>query len=142
MLVSNRSNRGYMVLCRNCRENVKPNMHFKWSDLIRGLGIFYLAYFITKIPQCPNCNFPMPRRSIVLAIQPPQYLTKLAERSVLQLIHFKDRVVSASRGSYLNRKSYPSQYFASMKTHQTISFNMMTNEVHNSISLESDGFRK
>ena len=131
-----------MVFCRNCEENVLPKTYFSWSGFIRGLGFFYLMYVITKIPQCPNCNFPMPRRSLVFAIQPPQYLVKLAEMRVLQLTHFKDRVVSASRGSCLNRKSYPSQYFASMKTHQTASFNMMVNEVHNSISLESDGFRK
>ena len=72
----------------------------------------------------------------------PSDFMKLAEMSVLHLTHFKDRLVSASRGSYQNSKSYPSQYFASMKTHQTASFNMMVNEVHNSISLESDGFRK
>jgi len=129
-----------MVFCRNCEENVKPKTYFSWSGFIRGLGIPYLIYFMTKIPQCPNCNFPMPRRSLVFAIQPPQYLVKLAEMSVLQLIHLTDRL--ASRGSYQNSKSYPSQYFASMKTHQIISFNMMTSEVHNSISLENDGFRK
>jgi len=131
-----------MVFCRNCEENVKPKTYFSWSGFIRGLGFFYLMYVITKIPQCPNCNFPMPRRSLVFAIQPPQYLVKLAEMSVSQLTHFRDRLVSASRGSYLNRKSFPPQYFASMKTHQIISFNMMTNEVHNSISLERDAFRK
>jgi hypothetical protein len=131
-----------MIFCRNCEENVKPKTYFSWSGFIRGLGIFYLMYVITKIPQCPNCNFPMPRRSMVFAIQPPPYFMKLAGMSVLHLTHFKDRVVSASRGSYLNRKFAPSQYFASMKTHQTASFNMMVNEVHNSISLESDGFRK
>jgi hypothetical protein len=129
-----------MVFCRNCEENVKPKTYFSWSGFIRGLGFFYLMYVITKIPQCPNCNFPMPRRSLVFAVQPPQYFMKLAEMSVLHLTHFKDRL--ASRGSYQNSKSYPSQYFASMKTHQIISFNMMTNEVHNSISLERDGFRK
>jgi hypothetical protein len=131
-----------MVFCRNCEENVKPKTYFSWSGFIRGLGFFYLMYVITKIPQCPNCNFPMPRRSLVLAIQPPQYLVKLAEMSVLQLTRFRDKVVSASRGSYLNRKSYPSQYLASMKTHQIISLNMMTNEVHSSISLESNVFKK
>ena len=129
-----------MVFCRNCEENVKPKTYFSWSGFIRGLGIPYLIYFMTKIPQCPNCNFPMPRRSLVFAIQPPQYLVKLAEMSVLQLIHLTDRL--ASRGSYQNSKSYPSQYFTSMKTHQIISFNMMISEVHNSISLENDGFRK
>jgi len=72
----------------------------------------------------------------------PSDFMKLAEMSVLQLTHFRDKVVSASRGPYLNRKSYPSQYFASLKTHQTASFNMMVNEVHNSISLESDVFKK
>ena len=131
-----------MVFCRNCEENVKPKTYFSWSGFIRGLGFFYLMYVITKIPQCPNCNLPMPRRSLVFAIQPPQYLVKLAEMSVLQLTHFRDKVMSASCGSYLNRKSYQSQYFASMKTHPIISFNMMTNEVHNSISLESGIFEK
>ena len=131
-----------MVFCRNCEENVLPKTYFSWSGFIRGLVFFYLMYVITKIPQCPNCNFPVPRRSLVFAIQPPQYLVKLAEMSVLQLTRFRDKVVSASRGSYLNRKSYPSQYIASIKTHQIISFNMMTNEVHNSISLESDVFKK
>ena len=131
-----------MIFCRNCEENVKPKTYFSWSGFIRGLGIFYLMYVITKIPQCPNCNFPMPRRCMVFAIQPPPYFMKLAEMSVLHLTHFKDRVVSASRRSCLNRKFAPSQYFASMKTHQIISFNMMTNEVHSSISLESDVFKK
>ena len=131
-----------MIFCRNCEENVKPKTYFSWSGFIRGLGIFYLMYVITKIPQCPNCNFPMPRRCMVFAIQPPPYFMKLAEMSVLHLTHFKDRVVSASRRSCLNRKFAPSQYFASMKTHQTASFNMMVNEVHNSISLESGIFEK
>ena len=131
-----------MVFCRNCEENVKPKTYFSWSGFVRGLGIFYLMYVITKIPQCPNCNIPMPRRSMVFAIQLPPYFMKLAEMSVLQLIHFKNRAVSASRGSYLNRKSDPSQHFASMKTHQTASLNMLVSEVHNSISLESDGVRK
>jgi hypothetical protein len=131
-----------MVFCRNCEENVLPKTYFSWSGFIRGLGFFYLMYVITKIPQCPNCNFPMPRRSLVFAIQPPQYLVKLAAMSVLQLTHIRDKVVSSSRGSYLNRKSNPSQYFASMKTHQIISFNIMTNEVHNFIGLESDVFKE
>ena len=131
-----------MVLCGYCRENVKPRMYFTWTGFIYGLGIFYLIYIIAKKPQCPNCNFPMPERSLIFAIQPPQYLVKLAERSELQLTHFRDKVMSGSCGSYLNRKSYQSQYFASMKTHPIISFNMMTNEVHNSISLESDVFKK
>ena len=131
-----------MVFCENCGENVLPKTYFTWTGFVLGLGIFYLIYIITKLPQCPNCNFPMPRRSLAFAIRPPQYLVKLAEMSVLQLTRFRDKVVSASRGSYLNRKSYPSQYLASMKTHQIISLNMMTNEVHNSISLESDVFKK
>jgi hypothetical protein len=131
-----------MVICGYCRNNVKPKMYLTWKGFIYGLGIFYLMYIIMKIPQCPNCNFPMPRRSMVLAIQPQQYLIKLARMSVLQLIHFKDRVISASRKSYLNRRFDPSRHFASMKTHQTTYFDMMTNDIHSSIGLESYGFRK
>ena len=131
-----------MVLCRYCQKNVTPKMYLTWKGFISGLGIFYLIYIIIKIPQCPNCNFPMPRRSMVFAIQLPQYLIKLARMSVLQLIHFKDRVISASRRSYLNHKFDPSQNFESMNTHQTTSFNMMANEVHSSIGLESYRFRE
>jgi hypothetical protein len=114
-----------MVLCRYCRKNVKPEMYLTWKGFICGLGIFYLIYIITKIPQCPNCNFPMSRRSMVFAIQLPQNLIKLERMSVLQLIHFKDRVISVSRMSYLNRKFHPSKHFASTNTHQATSFNMM-----------------
>lgn len=131
-----------MVFCRNCEENVKPKSYFSGSGFFRGLGIFYLMYFITRIPHCPNCNFPIPRRNMVFAIRLPHYYIELAGMSVLRLTHFKDRVVSASSRSYLNRKSDPSQHFPSMKTHQTASFNMMVSEVHNTISLESYGLRK
>ena len=58
-----------MVLCGYCRKNVKPKMYLTWKGFIHGLGIFYLIYIITKIPQCPNCNFPMPRRYMVFAIR-------------------------------------------------------------------------
>jgi len=131
-----------MVFCRNCEENVKPKIYFSWSGFIRGLGFFYLMYVITKIPQCPNCNFPMPRRNMVFAIQPPQYSIKLPSMNILQLTHFKDRVISTSWKSYLNRKFDPTWHFAGMNTHQTTSYNMMINEVHNTISLESHRFRK
>jgi len=120
-----------MVLCRYCRKNVKPKIYSTWNDFIRGLGIFYLIYIITKIPNCPNCNFPMPRRNMVFAIQFPQYPIKLAKISVLQLNHFKDIVISASRKSYLISKFDPSNYFA-MNAHKTTSFNMMANGVHSS----------
>lgn len=131
-----------MVLCENCRENVAPNVYFNWGSFIRGLGIPYLIYLMTKIPQCPNCNFPMPRRNIVFAIQLPQYFIKLASMNMLQLTHFKDRVISTSRRSNLDRKSDPTRHFASMNRNRTTSYNMMINEVHNSISLESYRFRK
>jgi len=131
-----------MVLCENCRENVSPNMYFNWGGFIRCWGIPYLIYFMTKIPQCPNCNFPMPRRNMVFAIRPPQYFIKLARINILQLTQFKDRIVSTSWRSNLNRKFDPTRHFASMNTHQTTSYNMMINEVHNSISLESYRFRK
>jgi len=130
-----------MVLCGYCRKHVKPKMHLTWKGFIHGLGIFYLIYIITKSPHCPNCNFPMPRRSMIFAIRHPQYLIKLASMSVLQLIHFKDRAISASRRSYLNRKFEPSQYFGSMNTHQTTSFNMMANEVHSSCSIGLESHR-
>jgi hypothetical protein len=136
-IIPNLIDRGYMVLCRYCRKNVKPKIYSTWNGFIRGLGIFYLIYIITKTPHCPNCNFPMPRRNMVFAIQFPQYPIKLAKISVLQLIHFKDIVISASRKSYLNRKLDPSKYFASMNTHKITSFNMMANDVHSSIGLES-----
>ena len=132
-----------MVLCGYCRKNIKPKMYLAWKGFVCGLGIFYLIYIITKIPQCPNCNFLMPRKSMVfLAIQFPQCIIKLARISALQLIHFKDRAISASRRSYLDHKFDPSQHFASMNTHQTTSFNMMTNEVHSSIVFESNMFSK
>jgi hypothetical protein len=126
-----------MVLCGYCRKNVKPKMYLTWKGFICGLGIFYLIHIIIKIPQCPNCNFPMPRKSMVFAILFPEYIIKLARMSVLQLIHFKDRVISASRKSYLNRKLDPPQYFGGMNTHLTTSFNMMANDVHSSIGSES-----
>ena len=129
-----------MVFCENCGENVLPKTYFTWSRFILGLGIFYLMYFITKIPQCPNCNFPMPRRNMVFAVPIPQNLIKLARMSALQLTHLKDRVTSASRRFSQNRKFDPSQHLASMNTHKTASFNMMVNEVHDTISLESYGF--
>jgi len=126
-----------MVLCGNCGENVMPSVYFNWNGFIRGLGIPYLIYFMTKIPQCPNCNFPMPRRNMVFAIQLPQNLIKLARISALQLTYLKDRVTSISRSSHLNRKFDPTRHFASTNRHQTASFNMMVNEVHNTVSLGS-----
>ena len=126
-----------MVFCENCGENVLPKTYFTWSGFILGLGIFYLMYIITKIPQCPNCNFPMPRRNMVFAVQLPQNLIKLARISALQLTHLKDSLTSVSRRSSQNHKFDPSQHLASTNTHKTASFNMMVNEVHNTISLES-----
>jgi hypothetical protein len=76
----------------------------------------------------------MPRKSMVFAILFPEYIIKLARMSVLQLIQFKDRVISASRKSYLNRKFDPSQHFGGINIH---SFNMITNDVHSSIGSES-----
>ena len=93
VLANNRS-RIYMVLCGYCRINVKPKMYSTWKGLIHGLGVFYLIYIITKVPHCPNCNFPMPRRSMVFAFHPPQQLIKLARMSILQLVHLKDRVTA------------------------------------------------
>jgi hypothetical protein len=130
-----------MVLCGYCRKNVRPRMHLTWKGFVRGLGIFYLMYGITKIPQCPNCNFPMPRKSMVFAIYLPECFIKLARMSVLQLIHLKDRVISASRMSYLYRKANPSHY-ASTNAHLTTSLYVMANEDHRSIDLGSYRFRK
>jgi len=126
-----------MVFCENCGENVLPKTYFTWTGFILGLGIFYLIYVITKIPQCPNCNFPMPRRNMVFAVQFPQNLIKLARISALQLTHLKEWATSIPRRSYQNHKFDPSQHLASRNTHETASFNMMVNEVHNTISLES-----
>lgn len=133
-----------MVLCGYCQKSVRPSMHLTWKGFVRGLGIFYLMYGITKIPQCPNCNFPMPRRNMVFAIYLPRCFIKLAKMSVLQLIHFKDRVISASRMSYLNRKADPSQHSASMNIYLTTSLYVMANEDedHRSIDLEDCRLRK
>jgi hypothetical protein len=132
--------RGYMVLCGYCRKNVTPKMYLTRKGFICSLGISYLIHIIIKIPQCPNCNFPMPRRSMIFAV--PSQLIKLARMNVLQLIHFMDRVIFASRRSYLNRKFDPFQHFGSTNTHQKTVFNMMTNEVHSSVGLDGYGFRK
>jgi hypothetical protein len=132
----------YMVLCGYCRKDVKPKMYLTWKGFICGLGIFYLIYNIIKVPQCPNCNFPMPRMSMVLAIQPPQSIIKLARTSLLQLTDFRDRVISASLWPYLNHKNNPSQHFANMNTDKTTSFNLMANEIHSSIGLGNYRIRK
>ena len=126
-----------MVFCRNCEENVLPKTYFSWSGFIRGLGFFYLMYVITKIPQCPNCNFPMPRRSMVFAIPLPQKLIELARIGALQLTHLKDSLTSVSRRFSQNHKFDPSQHLASTNMHKSASFNKMVNEVHNTISLKS-----
>jgi hypothetical protein len=133
-----------MVTCGYCRENVTPKMYLTWKGFISGLGIFYLIYIFAKIPQCPNCNFPMPRRNMVFALHLPERLKKSARRSALQMINFKDRVISASRRSYLNRKFDPFQYLGSMNTHQITSFNfnMITDKVHSFIGLDSFKLRK
>jgi len=132
----------YMVLCGNCGENVMPSVYFNWNGFIRGLGIPYLIYFMTKIPQCPNCNFPMPRRNMVFAVHLPHSLTKLASTGALQLTHLKDSVTSIPLRAHLNRKFDPTQHFANTNRHQTASFNMMVNEVHNTISSESYGSKR
>lgn len=129
-----------MVLCEYCHKNVTPNIYLTWKGFICSLGISYLIYLIMKIPQCPNCNFPMPRRSMIFAI--PSQLIKLARMSILQLIHFRDRAIFAYRRSYINRQFDPFQHFGSTNTHHTKDFNMMTNEVHNSIGLDGYGFQK
>jgi hypothetical protein len=131
-----------MVLCGYCQKNVRPRMHLTWKGFVRGLGIFYLIYGITKIPQCPNCNFPMTRRSMVFAIYLPECIIKLARMSVLQFIHLKDGVISASRMSYLNRKTDGSHHSASTNAHITTSLYVMANEDHRSIDLGSYRFRK
>jgi hypothetical protein len=131
-----------MVLCGYCQKNVRPKMYLKWKDFVRGLGIFYLIYSITKIPQCPNCNFPMPRRAWVFAIQPTKYLVKLARISILQLTQFNDRIISASRMSYLNRKSDLSEHSASMNAYLTTSLYMTANEDSISSGLKGYTFRK
>ena len=125
-----------MVVCKNCRERVKPNIDYRWSDFIRGLGIFYLIYIFTKIPQCPNCNFPMPRRTIIFAFHLPRYFAKL-EMSLSQLTYLIDSVESDSPRSYLKRKFDIPQYIAGMKKYQTTSQNVMGNEIRESINLRT-----
>jgi hypothetical protein len=134
--------RGYMVLCGYCRKNVKPKMYLTWKGFVCSLGIFYFMYVITKIPHCPICNFPMPRRNMIFALMHPQYLIKIARMIILQLVYFRDRVVSASQWVHLSRKFDLSQYFSSMNKHQFRSFNMIVDEVHRSMGLENDMFRK
>jgi hypothetical protein len=73
---------------------------------------------------------------MIFALHLTPQLIKFARMRVLQLIHFKDRVISASRRSYRNRKFDPFQHFGSMNTHHNTSFNMVANEVHSSIGLE------
>jgi hypothetical protein len=67
---------------------------------------------------------------------------KSAKRSALRMSNFKDRVISASRRSNLNRKFDPFQYFGSANTHQITSFNMIARKVHNFIGLGSYKLRK
>jgi hypothetical protein len=131
-----------MVICEYCQENVTPKMYLTWKGFISGLGIFYLIYMIAKIPQCPNCNFPMPRRSMIFAFPLPHQLMKSANRSALRMSNFKDRVISASRRSYLNREFNPFQYLGSVNTHQITSFNMIIDKVHSFIGLDSFKLRK
>ena len=126
-----------MVFCENCGENVLPKTYFTWSGFVLGLGIFYLIYIITKMQQCPNCNFPMPRRNMVFAVQLPQNLIKLARIGTLQLTHLKDSLTSVSRSFSQNHKLDPFQHLASTNMHKTASFNEMVDEVHNTISLKS-----
>ena len=123
-------------------EECKAQDVFNMEGLYLWFRHLLLIYIIIKIPQCPNCNFPMPRKSMVFAILFPEYIIKLARMSLLKVIHFKDRVISASRRSYLNRKFDSSRYFAPMNTNKIISFNMMANKVNSSIGLESHKLRK
>lgn len=125
-----------MVLCRYCRKNVKPKMYLTWKGFICGLGIFYLIYVMMKIPQCPNCNFPMPWGSMVFAFHPTQQLIKLARISVLQLILFKDGVMSISR------RSDSSQHHISMNTYQAAYFNMMECGLKTTINLSEPTVKK
>jgi hypothetical protein len=118
-------------------EECKAQDVFNMEGLYLWFRHLLLIYIIIKIPQCPNCNFPMTRKSMVFAILFPEYIFKLARRSLLKVIQFKDRVISVSRRSGLNRKFDPSRYFANMNTHLTTSFNIRANDVHSSIDSES-----
>jgi hypothetical protein len=129
-----------MVLCGYCRENVTPKMYLTWKRFIYGLGVFYLIYLFLKIPQCPNCNFPMPRRRMVFVI--PSQLIKSARNSVSKLIYLKNKLIYACRNSNQNRKLDPFQYFGSVNTNRITSFNMIADKVHNFIGLDSDKLRK
>jgi hypothetical protein len=120
VLVNN--NRGYMVLCEYCRNDVKPKMHLTWRGFICGLGIFYLIYIFMKIPQCPNCNFPMPRGSMIFAFHLPQQL--------------KEKVMSSTR------RSDPSKNFVSTNTHQTTYFNMMECGLKTTLNLSEPTVKK
>ena len=133
--------RGYMVLCGHCRENVKPRIYSTWNGFICGLGIFYLIYLFTDIPHCPNCNFPMPRINMVFAIHLPQFI-KLSRMRTLQMINFKNIIISAFKGSYLNRKFDPPLPSGSANTYPTASFKMMSNKVHSFNGVENYGFRE
>lgn len=130
-----------MVICGHCRENVRPRMYLTWKGFIQGLCVFYLIYSIVKVPHCPNCSFPMPRRCMVFAFHPPQQLIKWARICKLQLIHFKDGAISASRRYNINRIFYPSQNLGSMNPHQTTSFHKRANEGHSYIGLRSYLFK-
>jgi len=74
---------------------------------------------------------------MVFAVQFPQNFIKLARIGALQLTLLKESLTSASRRSSQNHKFDPSQHLARTNMHKTASFNMMVNEVHNTISSES-----
>lgn len=114
--------RGYMVLCGNCRENVKPKTYFTWKGFICGLGIFYLIYYVQTMPHCPNCNFPMPRSRVVFSILSPQSFIEWIETSAFRLISMeKAKVISTSWRSYILHKFDASRHYARIDTHLTIS---------------------
>ena len=101
-----------MVICKYCQENVKPKSYFSWKEFLQGLGVFYLIYFISTLPHCPNCNFPMPRSRLILAILPSQDPINMAKKNILQLFHFQAKRISFTRRSSLGLKlDAPRHYF-------------------------------
>jgi hypothetical protein len=101
----------YMVLCKYCRVNVKPKSYLSWKGFLQGLGLFYLIYFISKLPHCPNCNFPMPRSRLIFAILPSQDSINMAKRNILQLFHFQAKRISFIRRPSLGLKLDASRHY-------------------------------
>lgn len=104
-----------MVICKYCRENVKPKSYFSWRGFLHGLGIFYLIYYILKSPHCPNCNFPMPRSRLIFAIMPSQDPINRLKGKILQRFHSQ-----AKRISFIRRPSLGLKLDASMHYFQWI----------------------